>query len=394
MKQRIDLFNLVLFIVSPFLSIPSIIYGIVKRSKISLALLAFLFGIVSYLYIPNYSNDKTRYFEIYEMYKYSSFLELFYFYYAQNQDFIFQSMIFFASKMGINAQFVFAIVGIITMGILVFIFSKLYENIPKKFSLVVLVLFLFSLPYTDMLSGIRFMFAVAFVLLAFYQGIILNKKASYIFLILAIFIHFSTLIYIPIFFLLKYFPNKTKLYKIFFFVSFLFFIIPKSFIFSFFDSIGFQNGLQTKGSAYLEGDDFLSNTLSIGSTFTLFVFYFTLIVIFTIYAYLVIYKSDSVFRSIILLLAASMNVFYSVPTIFFRYGLVLVLFFIFLFIYELSVENKKKTLYFFCFLFSINLFINIIYTKDNIVKSIVNADSLFLITILDKEYINFMELID
>lgn len=394
MKQRIDLLNLVLFIVSPFLSVPSVVYGVVKRSKISFVLLVFLFGIVSYLYIPNYSNDKTRYFEIYEMYKNSSFSELFYYYYANNQDFILQSMIFVASKIGVNAQFVFALVGIITMGILVFIFSKLFEKTAKKHSILVLFLFLSSLPYTDMLSGIRFMFAASFVIFAFYQGIVLKKKWLYIPLILATFIHFSTLIYIPIFFLVKYFPNKTKLYKIFFFVSFLFFIIPKSFIFSFFDSIGFQNGLQTKGSAYLEGDDFLSNALSIGSTFTLFVFYFTLIVIFTIYVYLVIYKSDSVFRSIILLLAASMNVFYSVPTIFFRYGLVFVLFFIFLLIYELNFENKKKGLYFFCILFSVNLFINIIYTKDNIIKSIVNKDSLFMVTILDKDYINFMELID
>ena len=98
MNKKIGFLSLLIFILSPFMAIPSIILGVIRRSKFSLFLLVLLFGLVSYMYIPDYTNDRARYFEIYEDFKNSSFKEMFYFFFANSQDFILQSLFYFASK--------------------------------------------------------------------------------------------------------------------------------------------------------------------------------------------------------------------------------------------------------------------------------------------------------
>lgn len=92
MKQRIDLLNLIMFIVTPFLAIPTIIYGVVNKSKFSLSLLILMFGLVSYMYVPNFEDDRARYFELYDDFKDVSFLEMFSFFFLTSQDFILQSL--------------------------------------------------------------------------------------------------------------------------------------------------------------------------------------------------------------------------------------------------------------------------------------------------------------
>jgi hypothetical protein len=92
MLKKYDIVSVILFVVSPLIAIPAIFFGILNKSKFSLQLLALLFGVVSYIYIPNFSDDRSRYFELYEDFQNGTYLQLFAFLMLTGQDFILQSI--------------------------------------------------------------------------------------------------------------------------------------------------------------------------------------------------------------------------------------------------------------------------------------------------------------
>lgn len=382
--KKIDLLNLILFVISPFIAIPTILYGVIYKSKFSLVLLILMIGLISYMYIPNYADDRARYFEVYEDFKNSTFLEMFLFFFLVSQDFILQTLFYFASQINLSAQFVFFLVTIISVGFIFFIYNDIISKHKKdfQFGILSIVLLICSISYQDLLSGTRFMFATSFVLLAYYLGIIENKRWSFLLLFVAAFIHFSTLIFIPIFFVLKFFRKQAWLYKVMFVVSLLFIIVPKSFVLSLFEFLQLGGALQEKSSNYLEGNDFVAEGVdgSFGSTI---IYYASFLWIFLGYIYLLLtYKKENIYRNIVFFLATIINVFFAVPTIFFRYALLLKLMLAYLLIYELYTYRKKQIVKLFCVAFALILIMQIIVMRNNIEKSFFNRNSLSLITIL------------
>ncbi|THD31520.1 EpsG family protein [uncultured Flavobacterium sp.] len=387
MKQRVDLLNLMLFIFSPFLAIPSIIYGVINKSKFSLLLLILMFGLVSYMYVPNFEDDKARYFEIYENYRDGSFMEMFTYFFLSSQDFILQTLFYVASQIDLPAQLVFSTVTIITISFIFFIYYKIINSFENnlKLGLLSFILLICSISYLDLLSGTRFMFATSFVLLSFYLGLVGKKKWPFLLLFVAIFIHFSTLIFIPVYFALKFLPDKNKIFRLIFIISLIFLILPKSFAISLFEMLGLGGALQEKGKVYLDGNDFMEEGL--GDSFgTIVIFYVSILWIFMGYLYLFLtFKRENLFRNMVFLVGALINIFYATPTIFLRYAIVLKLLFVFMLIYELYRYKKSKAVNIFCIIFSMILTTQIIVTRNNIEKSFMNRDSLLLITIIDKE---------
>lgn len=387
MKQRVDLLNLMLFIFSPFLAIPSIIYGVINKSKFSLLLLILMFGLVSYMYVPNFEDDKARYFEIYENYRDGSFMEMFTYFFLSSQDFILQTLFYVASQIDLPAQLVFSTVTIITISFIFFIYYKNINSFENnlKLGLLSFILLICSISYLDLLSGTRFMFATSFVLLSFYLGLVGKKKWPFLLLFVAIFIHFSTLIFIPVYFALKFLPDKNKIFRLIFIISLIFLILPKSFAISLFEMLGLGGALQEKGKVYLDGNDFMEEGL--GDSFgTIVIFYVSILWIFMGYLYLFLtFKRENLFRNMVFLVGALINIFYATPTIFLRYAIVLKLLFVFMLIYELYRYKKSKAVNIFCIIFSMILTTQIIVTRNNIEKSFMNRDSLLLITIIDKE---------
>ena len=390
MIKKNDLINILVFIVSPFFAIPSIIYGVINKSKISLTLLILLFGLVSFMYIPNFSDDRSRYFEIYDDFRNNSFNEMFAFFILSSQDFILQSLFYWASQFQIPAQLVFAFVTMFSIGAVFFIYYKIlnsYDIVSTKNGLLSLLLLIFSISYIDLLSGTRFMFAASFVLLAFYFGIIEKKNWVILLLIIASFIHFSTLIFLPLFLVLKVFSDQYRIYKIIFLASLFFIVLPKSVVMSIFELLGLGGALQQKGESYLGGEDFIESGIS-GSFGAVFIYFISLIWIFLGYLYLLFtLKRDSSMRNIVFLVAALINIFYSTPTIFLRYAIVLKFFFVFMLLSELYQYQRSRAVYFFCGIFSMILCTQIIVARNNIEKSFMNPESLFLITIIGKDKI-------
>lgn len=376
--------------VSPFFSIPSIIYGVINKSKISLTLLILLFGLVSFMYIPNFSDDRSRYFEVYDDFRNNSYSELFTFFILSSQDFILQSLFYWASQFIIPAQFVFAFVTMLSIGAVFLIYNKILnssEFVNKRYGLMSLLLLFFSISYLDLLSGTRFMFAASFVLLAFYFGVIEKKNWVFLLLIVASFTHFSTLIFLPIFLVLKVFSNQYRIYKVIFLASLFFIVLPNSVVMSIFESLGLGGAIQQKGEVYLGGEDFIEKGIS-GSFGAVFIYYISLFWIFLSYGYLLFtWKRNTTIRNVFFLTASIINVFYSTPTIFLRYAIILKFIFVFMMIIELYKYRKNLAMYFFSVVFILILGTQIIVARNNIEKSFVNAESLLLITIIGKDKI-------
>ena len=381
--KKIDLLNLGLFVVSPFLAIPTIFVGVINKSKFSLQLLVLVFAVVSYMYVPHFSNDRARYFELYEDFKNGSFFELFAYLMLTGQDFILQSMFYFASQIDFSAQLVFAITTIVTMSLILTIFYKLTINVETNLErrLLALLLLCLAIPYVDLFSGTRFMFAASFVLAGLYTGVVERKLYAVFFMLIAAFIHFSTFVFLPVFFVLFFFPTSNNIYKTIFVVSLFFMLRPQQILNSILDLIGMSGGLSVKKEAYLEGEDFIkkgldeSYLLRISSSLNL-------IWILCGYGYLLLTKNrDSTLRNIVLFTAAVVNLFYSVPTIFYRYNILLRFLFVFLLIYELYKYKQKIIVSFFHLLLISILFFEIISALPNITATFSKTGNLFLTTI-------------
>lgn len=394
--KKIDLFNAGVFIISPFLAIPTIFLGVVNKSRFSLQLLVLLFSVVSFIYVPHVSNDRARYFELYVDFKDSTFIELFAYLMLTGQDFILQSMFYFASQINLPAQFVFAFTTAITTSLIFAVFYKITNqeetNVDLRFlSLLILCC---AMPYVDLLSGTRFMFAASFVFMGFYLGIIERKFYAFFLMLIAAFIHFSTLVFVPIYLVLFFFPNNNKTYKTLFLISLFFMLLPQEILNTIFNIIGFSGGLETKREAYLEGEDFVkkgleeSYLLRIGN-------FITLIWIFGNYIYLLLTKNrNSTLRNIVFFTAAIVNVFYSVPTVFYRYSAILKFLFVFLLIFEVYKYKQKIIMYFFTMLLACILFLDIISALPNIFATFSRKENLFLTTILGADPISSKDFLE
>ena len=397
MLKKSDLLNVSLFVISPFLAIPTIFLGIVNKSKFSLQLLVLMFGVVSYIYIPNLSDDRARYFELYEDFKNGTFLQLFAYLMLTGQDFILQSMFYFASQISLPAQFVFAFATIVTMGFIMYIYGKItfesYSTTPQLRFIAIMFLCL-AIPFVDLLAGTRFMFATSFVLMAFYKGLVERKNIAFLFLLLAVCIHFSVFIFVLIFIVLYLFPNTYKLYKILFVISFLFVLIPIDFFMLVFNKFRFSGGLELKSEAYLGGDDFSKKGVE-ESYLKKIMYFLSLIWIFGIYLYTYFkIKNRNIFKNIVLFTATIINIFFSIPTIFFRYSIVLGFLFVILLIIELYETKEKIAVYCFGIILSLILFIQILFSLPNITKTFLNKNSLALVLIMNSELMNSNDFIE
>ena len=96
MKKKGTFETVLTFVVSPFLSLPFMFMQLKRgNDKYIVLLLSILLGFLSYLYIPNVTNDKVEYFSRYELFVNFNYADLL-LYFAQiyRADFLFDHLIF------------------------------------------------------------------------------------------------------------------------------------------------------------------------------------------------------------------------------------------------------------------------------------------------------------
>ena len=365
------------FTVSPIISLPITLYGIYKRSFLSLILLAFTIGVLSFLYLPTMSNDKARYFELYNNFALYGYDYLTEHLATRSADFVIHFLIYFFAINHIPLPYLILLISTFTAGSYFYFFSK-FALFSKKesfnyFLCFIIVLLSFSLP--DLLSGIRFYFGTAFLILAYYFFFFSKKKLlSICLLILAILTHFSLALFIPVFILLYYMPNHYKLFRWMMIFSFLFILAPKQLVISIIDTLGLSGGFETKAELYLEGEDFIEKGITEGSQNYIWVYLFSIGWSFFAYLYLLLTVTrKSMIRNILYCSFAIVNIFYVITTVYARYLIVLKFLFILLLIYELIEYKNRKPLYIMLLFVIVNTISSFIILRNNLIESYLSS---------------------
>ncbi|MDO4783441.1 MAG: EpsG family protein [Capnocytophaga felis] len=392
-KIGLNIINTSLFLVSPFLAIPSIILGVIKKDKYSIGLFVALVSLLSYLYIPNDSNDKTRYIEIYEDFKnwdYGPFID---FYYSHSQDFILQVIVKYASEIGVKIQVVYFLVTAIIMGTILRIWKNLSQYLKDDFISILLIIT--SISYLDTFSGTRFMFAASLTIYAYYLDFFENKKIQpYLWLLIAINIHFSVLVFALAFIVLKFLTNYPRLLKLFFIGSFIFLLLPKSFLFNIFSMLDLGGGLAVKSDSYIASDrDFAENYFKQAGSSGVIIYLAQVMWIFGMYVYMLLrLKSKQKYHLALFFVIGVMNVFYPVTTVFLRYSLLVKILFAIILILDIKNEKIKKAPVLFLGLFSLNIITQLIIMRYNIAASY-HKDTFMFLDILLQEPITTNDVI-
>jgi hypothetical protein len=369
-----------------------------NSKKYSIELIGFLFGIISYTYIPSITNDKVHYIEIYTEYGQVNIFEFIAFNLLSTQDFILQLIFHLASKIFIPVNIVFGLVTYSTVVLILKTIKLIIENRSNEKNIInttIIILFLLSFSFLDLLSGIRFVFAGSVVLYAIYYGLLKNKLfLPFFLLIVASLIHFSTLIFIPIFLCLKLIKNH-HFYKYIFIGSLLFIMLPIEIIQNGISYFNLSTALESKSNDYLNNDDFVKTGIINGTFGNLIIYIFSITWIFCSYLYVIFKKyKTSIYANIFFLMASAMNVFYSFPTIFLRYSIILKFVFSILLL-ENYIKTKNKTaLLFFIIIYSLSFFSQIIISRNNIFASFFNMDIISSVLILFNDPIDAKDFIE
>lgn len=379
--KEYDIFQYALFGISPILSLPISLYGISKKSNTSIILFICFMCFLSYMYIPNIEDDRCRHIEFFIFAKENSWNHIFS-RLVLRPDFIFHLLLASFAKLGLNFQMVAAILAFISLYIpLNIIIKTLKEKNTCFFSS--FLLFLFSINLLALFSGMRFYLASSVLLWSYYQSFYLNhKQKGFFILLVAGFIHFSIFLFLIPLLLFTLFKNKSTLSKVIFVLSFFFLFIPKDALFSLFFGLDFLGtGIETKINLYLMENDFIESGIANSTGNADIIYWGGILWLYVAYIYLLLtLKRTSFLRTLFFFNASVINLFYSAPTVFERYSIVLQFLFILIIIDEAITFKKNKMLYVFIFLFSIRFIFQLIIMRNNITASYLNTDVLLLIT--------------
>jgi len=380
----------IFFLIGPFFSLPFIILDILKKNKAALTMLAFLIGILSFLYIPRYSNDKAYYYLLYEQLNSIEFNSFLLYLFQAKTDFIFYFLVYFFSILNIPLQYLFLILTFITVKIWFDVYYKTVSqyNINSKEFLLFYLFILFSFSLAGLLSGVRFYFAISLSLLGLYNGIILQKRMNgFLLIVIAGLTHFSCLVFFPAYIALILFSKNFKLFKYLFFISFVFIFIPRDFLQNLFSSLNLFETHQTKVDSYLGESDSIENSIAIGNFNNYLRYFFKTLWVYFAYVYLFLTrKNNSSLRNLLFISLTIANVFFSAPTVYNRYLILAQGVFILLLIEDYFQNIRfKKFLNILFLVVMFNFLGNVYAMRDIFKKSYLKKDNILLTTILFKE---------
>lgn len=188
--------------------LPSILCYLTVKKKTNVviysALFALLWGLAGYYFMnPMTDPDLVRYLQILEQYSDKSLLESFNLVYSN----LYAVDIYFyiISKLG-NPQMLPAISVFIYYFILLYILAdyKIRVRLTNKIFIRYVIFALCSINFCSIVNGIRWPLAFAIFFFAFYRECIQEKKnfATVLLYVIAVFLHFSTLVYVILRFVL------------------------------------------------------------------------------------------------------------------------------------------------------------------------------------------------
>ena len=319
----------VFFFLTPFWSLPLIIFQLIKtRRAFYTILISSFFALTASLLAP--TGDLYRLYMIYfdfQEYSFDSFTSFL----SLKPDFLFYVLLYTFAKIGLSIR--------IIIFIMIFSFFQLSFNLllKQQRKISILIILFFVMQFDFLLQGLflRFPLAILLVVYAFLNRLE-GKKYSLLLLILASTIHFGALISIPIYFLsglsLKKLNTGLLLSLLIIpFGSYIFIFLTTNLV-EWFPNIPFKEKLEDYFLGYWALDYFEERTWK-----ALFQIYIERILYFLVLAYFLLTKGSTKHRKIAIPFLILINVLFSFPNLFNRY-LVLATFFGLL---CMIIENKK-----------------------------------------------------
>ncbi len=374
--NKISVINTVMFLLSPFLSLPFIIAGIRKKDKISELLLLLIFSLISFLYIPIISDDKVRYMERYQVYQtvkmeyFTNFIQ--HLRDTLRPDFIFEFLNYCFARFDIRIEWLFLLVTFLT---LVQCYRLIEGACQTQKPTIRFLLLIVGVSFINIYSGVRFYLALSFFLsTAYFQLVNKNNLKALSFALLSIFTHYSMFPIIIILFLCKYL-SKLNL-KFVFCCSLLFILLPASLTYKYITSLNFLGLYENKINVYLQSNIWEPDSLNSTIAFYGGILWYYLAIIYILYTK----KIKNIWLQLFIICAIFVNITYPVPIVFQRYSYVLkILFLIFLF---QSKKTNKLIKYLFLLVCLCGLLIDINRMRYILLDSLFKIDILTLPTIL------------
>lgn len=366
-----------------------LVYNVYQEKKYSFVFIAILFGLVSYLYVPHVLDDKSRYISLYYSFLNSSFSDFVIYVKSGRPDFVFHFLIFLFAKLNISFQVLFLLLTTCTVSGFYFVYSKIINNTytSRKLFVLSVLLMLLSLSLPDLFSGVRFYFAASIVVLSIYYNYSGKLVFSFLLAGIACLIHFSSLIFLLVLFVMPLIRSKSKLCRYFFFFSLLFLFLSKdslSSIISFMSYFG--ESYSNKGAVYLENNDFIESGIEAGGTNTLLVYVASNIWSWFALLYLLFIVRVNTLRNYLYIIFATVNIFYVFPTIFIRYALVVRILFVFLLIYEAQRTSNYRYIYICIGFMGVSVLMNLLVLRNILSVSLMNKDILLTLTLFTKAF--------
>lgn len=384
--------TVVVFILSPFLSLPFLFFQLKKgNDKLTVLILSLLVGMMSYLYIPHLTNDKATYFNRNLFFKKIDFGE--FWSSLERLDFIFDLSNFFSSKLFSNFNYFFFIITSITIfSILRFVKKTLSFKLKQKyiFKSYSLILIFSIISLNALFSNTRFLLTTSvFIWVIYYLFIDKNLIKAIIYSFISIFLHFSFLVFIPLVLFVYIFPNIFKYSKIILILSTVFLIIPKGIdLLDLLLKIDIlPSYTRYKAEIYANDDTVYSQSAYILFYIKNLWFYFLIVFLF--------FRKKNIKRdflyTIIVLFILFISLFHSNPFIFGRYSIVLSFFFV---IYLIYMYNSKKSLnkvWFIIFVSCIflHLGVDLLVLRNNLIASYSFEDIFSFYSIFSKNITPF-----
>lgn len=380
-----------LFVLTPFLSIPVLFYNLKNRRSFSLVLLSLLIGFISYLYIPSFTNDKTRYIErldlltSYNLGEYISYLMK-----SNRPDFVFESLLYLFARLDWNIHYLFfAVTSFVVYSVFYLIRRIIWgENVGLNILYTILILSSFSLQ--GLFSGIRFIFGISLFLWGIYFYIFQKKSSGLLFILIACLTHFSTIYFVPALLLTRYKHLLNLNFYYLYLGSLFFLLLPPSFFISILGNVSVSEGYSSKIDTYTGDSDFVSNNLQRGFANQL-IYYTRIAWVYFAYIYLAInkrYNRNSLVSQLLFISIFFINLTFAIPTIFSRYlNFIKILFVLFL-LFE-SYTNpkfKKREFWLFFCLFTLSFIIDIYLMRYNFQASLLNRNLLTIINVLSNQF--------
>lgn len=202
-KHQYNIFQIIMFLIFPLISIPLILQGLRRHYKVSMYLLCLLFSVIALYIAPNYDVINHGYFA-YEYYS----SDIYWIYFA-NTDFFLQFIGVLLLKNNLSYHYTVFIFVLISSIAIFNIYWDIAKNKTEEERKKMLRLFLVLYPFLLVILGLRFGLAVCLLISTSYFYICKKSKIAMVILCCIPLVHISFICHVLVVLLYKY--NKFKL---------------------------------------------------------------------------------------------------------------------------------------------------------------------------------------